>query len=686
MIGHLRFAPNILSRLGEELSPNPEQGLIELVKNSYDADADFCEVELEHVLVPGGMIRLKDNGDGMTADDILGGFLLLGQSRKKRDRVTNRGRLPVGDKGLGRLAALRLGQRVLVRSRSKTEPKIEHRLEINWQDFDEADSVDQVNIQIIETPTDLDKGTDIEIYDLKTPFSEADVKRLTREMVLLSDPFGDSNGFNVKLSSEEFKDFAKKVQEKYFVDAEYLLEAEVKDDGTGVCQVENGLGVIEFKMETLSDKKTKKIKAYKTPPCKLQIWVFHRGGTFSGKSASITDLKKWLDAVGGVHIYHRGVRVRPYGDPGADWLDMSQMRTSHPEERPSANNVVGRVIIEDPTHQFDQPTNRVGFVENIAFEQLRTFARDALNWMADKRLSRLEETRKTNTQTARKPSKKIEAFSNLEAALEDLPKEQQQVARDAAIEYAKVREQEVLSLQEDLQLYRSLATAGTTSATLAHEAEKPIDSIKTVAETIKRRGQKLLPDQYSAEFEPSIKRLHEIRDSLQTYAKFPLWHLKSIKRKAGRVDIVDTWQKVIELFRPVLADRKIEVISNFSDQPLLIQGSIALVEAIAINLLTNSERALTRPNSPMINRKIKISTKIIGLFIVITHTDNGPGIETLDLDEIWLPGKSAYGGTGFGLTIVRDSLLDLGGTISAKIKGKFGGAEFQISLPWVHGK
>ena len=39
---NFKFSPDILIRLGEELISNPEHGIIELVKNSYDADAiDF---------------------------------------------------------------------------------------------------------------------------------------------------------------------------------------------------------------------------------------------------------------------------------------------------------------------------------------------------------------------------------------------------------------------------------------------------------------------------------------------------------------------------------------------------------------------------------------------------------------------------------------------------------------------
>ena len=52
------------------------------------------------------------------------------------------------------------------------------------------------------------------------------------------------------------------------------------------------------------------------------------------------------------------------------------------------------------------------------------------------------------------------------------------------------------------------------------------------------------------------------------------------------------------------------------------------------------------------------------------------------MDEIWLPGRtSTPGGTGLGLTIVRDSVTDLGGQVHAIAKGELGGAEIVVALP-----
>src|SRR4051812_48355969 len=104
---HLKFSPDILRRLGEELIPHPDQGIIELVRNSYDADAAVCTVTLENTQnQAAGTISVCDDGDGMELDEIRNGWLLIGRSSKKGERMTRLGRRPVGNKGLGRLAAL----------------------------------------------------------------------------------------------------------------------------------------------------------------------------------------------------------------------------------------------------------------------------------------------------------------------------------------------------------------------------------------------------------------------------------------------------------------------------------------------------------------------------------------------------------------------------------------------------
>ena len=65
-----RFSSDILRRLGEELNPHADQGILELVKNAYDADARRCTVELRGIDKPGGTIIITDDGVGMDGETI----------------------------------------------------------------------------------------------------------------------------------------------------------------------------------------------------------------------------------------------------------------------------------------------------------------------------------------------------------------------------------------------------------------------------------------------------------------------------------------------------------------------------------------------------------------------------------------------------------------------------------------
>lgn len=125
---HFKFSPKILQRLGEELVPNPDQGIIELVKNSYEADATECTVKVVNTSALGGSIIISDNGVGMDKEAISEGWLVLGRSKKANREVTRLGRLPVGNKGLGRLAALQQDSQVILKTRPKDKPGIEYSL------------------------------------------------------------------------------------------------------------------------------------------------------------------------------------------------------------------------------------------------------------------------------------------------------------------------------------------------------------------------------------------------------------------------------------------------------------------------------------------------------------------------------------------------------------------------------
>src|SRR5688572_12110687 len=107
----------LISILGDQLISSKWVGVIELVKNCYDADADEVFVRFLNFDMEGEspVIEIEDDGDGMTLDIIRDVWMKpatpykLNQKKSKQNRYTNKGRLMQGDKGVGRFAIYKLG-------------------------------------------------------------------------------------------------------------------------------------------------------------------------------------------------------------------------------------------------------------------------------------------------------------------------------------------------------------------------------------------------------------------------------------------------------------------------------------------------------------------------------------------------------------------------------------------------
>lgn len=654
-----RFAPSILARLGEELVPNPDQGLIELVKNSYDADASTCEIELIDITTTGGSIRIIDDGLGMSESDIRNGWLVLGKSGKDQT-LTSRGRLPVGEKGLGRLAALRLGRSAVLKTRPESEPGVQYTVKFDWDEFDRAAVVEEVPIEIQPGTTDLPPGTSIEISDLRASLGRMDTKRLARALLLLSDPFASDSGFRPTLISKEFVDLELLVSDSYFGEADFHLIAHLDDNGHATAQV------VDYRGEPLWHEAPVELnpgQTYRAPKARFDLYHFNLSGkAFTAKSVTLGEVRDWLEVVGGVHLYHRNIRVRPYGDPGHDWLELNLRRVRSPELRPSTNNSIGSVIVEDPDEELQQKTDRSGFIENRGFSELRDFAMDAVDWMA---VMRLKEREKRREESKRETAKKKEsAKSKVDKAVAGLPDKQRKPLETAINRLERAREKEVGSLRDELQLYRTLSTVGTTVAVFAHETASPLERMENQTRTIARRAKALAPDQYDAKLARPIGLLERAITALRSYTLLPLRLLQRDKRRLGAIKIHETIESVLDTFGPFLDDAQITVKTEFIDTDLRVTGRPASLESILANLLTNAVVALKSPDRPRRAREIRVSTALSGDQALIRVADTGPGIRDIDPDEIWLPGRTTKtDGTGIGLTIVMDEVADLGGHI-----------------------
>jgi signal transduction histidine kinase len=182
----------IVWRLGAELFTDSIQALLELVKNSYDADATKVRVEIERPInTPpnghfGGRITITDDGHGMTEEAIRAGWLVLSASPKREQKaqgiLTDKyHRMPLGDKGLGRLGSQLLGRRLRLLSRPtdlrKPKPPltVEHDVAIDFGKFEQGSLLTDIQ-PLWTTSSDVNRewsgirpwGTVLQIEDLWT--------------------------------------------------------------------------------------------------------------------------------------------------------------------------------------------------------------------------------------------------------------------------------------------------------------------------------------------------------------------------------------------------------------------------------------------------------------------------------------------------------------------------------------
>jgi len=676
-----RFAPDILRRLGEELNPHPAFGLIELVKNAYDADARECHVRLDRIDADGGSVEVIDDGDGMTVDQIKGGWLVIGRSEKERRSRTRLGRIPVGSKGLGRLAALRLGYFASLETRPRTNGHA-YALGIDWNRFDAASLIEEVDLEIKRLPPSsrANVGTTIKLAGLRDRIGRSEVKRLARAMLLLADPFGDNaHGFQPRLSAEEFVDLEKLVSRRYFDQATFHLIAKLDKQGKASARL------LDFRGETLftashGDLVGKGEHGFECPPLEFDFWTFLLNrSTFANLTVTIHEVRDWLTEFGGVHIYHNGIRVSPYGDPGHDWLSMNLSRVRSPEERPSTNNSIGRVRINDPNQTLLQKTDRSGFIETELFDEVRRFAREALEWMAVRRLELAEKRRLAARTQAPKATDKSKR--SLDKVISAAPPKLRQQLQQAAATYDRSRDKEVNELKKEVQLYRTLSTAGITAATFAHESTgNPLKVIQASLSTIERRAKDLLGDDYTRSIKAAVDRIQASINGLAVLDATTLSLLENDKRRPSKVDVHKVVESLVQAFQPFFSIRHVSVETELAEGSPYLLGSEAAVESVVTNLINNSLVALE--NKGQSNRRLLIRTAVSETTLRLAVLDSGDGIRDIRLSEIWLPGKTTRkNGTGLGLTIVRDTVSDLGGNVGAIESSSLGGAEVYVELP-----
>lgn len=434
LTNHHSFRPKarLLVLMGEQLIGSPRLALFELVKNAYDADATHVSVSLS-LDNPQPRILVQDDGDGMSFEDIRDIWLVPGADHKLLAKHANKrspelGRLPLGEKGLGRFAVHKLGDVIKLVTRKKNE-NYESVVIIDWEQLSKQNFLSDVQVKIEKrSPKTFLKqthGTKIWIDKLRQiEWSRGDVRRMYRQVTSICSPFGAPTDFQVDLTVPgregdltgipSYQDILDRAiwKFKFELTADGILSWSyefvnhlkgVKLEGRTAAANTTRLLVRSPNRDLLGDSSISRDERVMVDSSFMQdigfvsgeFYVFDRDKEVLARMPETQLIKLFLDESGGIRVYRDGMRVYNYGERGDDWLGLDLRRVNVPAARISRNIVVGAIhLTQEGSTGLTEKTNREGFSESDALDRLKRVVLGAISIFEIERRSDKERLRK----------------------------------------------------------------------------------------------------------------------------------------------------------------------------------------------------------------------------------------------------------------------------------------------------
>lgn len=391
----------VAMQLGRESISSSIVAIIELVKNAYDADATKVDIKFVGLDTTSPSIVIEDNGSGMTKDDLLDHWMLIGtQNKLVAKKSEKKKRILIGEKGLGRLGLDRLCHKTIIQSFTRNDSHgIE--LEIDWAKYegvdDRLEKIEHDYYSILKEIPDTytgktikyTKGTRLILQDLKDNWTLEYLMNLKQELSLLISPFAGINDFRINLESGMgWNDIDGNVTSTDIVEAaEWKIRASIDDEDKVTYNFSSPIhkkNSYQFEPTLWKEFINKPGSFPRCGPLSMTIYFYPRQEVELGKlKLTTSQIKSFLDSNQGIRIYRDNFRVSPYGQPDGegDWLKLSFRRQASPGGvsqsgyRAGYNQVVGSVFIKREVNKtlYDQ-TNREGILEGDGFNDLKTFA------------------------------------------------------------------------------------------------------------------------------------------------------------------------------------------------------------------------------------------------------------------------------------------------------------------------
>lgn len=666
----------LMSQLGEQLIKDENIAVLELIKNSYDADAKNVKVTLKNIDDPeAAIIIIEDNGDGMSLDIVKNCWMEPGTDYKENklkqmideDVRSPLNRLPMGEKGIGRFGVHKLGNKITLITRSMGCNEVY--LQIDWTDFQASKYLSDVPIKVTErkpTRNYLDsspKGTIIIIEKLKCRWNKSKVRELYRSVNSLNSPFKSLDSFEVKFETDK-EEWLEGLLQYSDIKDYVLFTAKMTLSGDKILNYNykfkpwKSMGKLDERnipiptmdmFEVVKEKNDKgkivrifkpiNLNDYNIGEVEIQLYSFDlETPILKLELSDISGIKKYLGTNGGIFVYRDNIRIYSAGED--DWLELESARVNAPVDKISNNQVIGSVnISREHSSALKEKTNREGFIEDSAYDTFKKAVQFAVH--------KFERDRAVDKQDLKKYYGATSKFEPVMAQVSFLKEKVKTKISDEKLkkEIFGCLQNIEKDYQHITEVYQKSSSAGLSMSIVLHEIDKVISELEHA----------IIEDDSSDHVRSLVSRLGSLTDGYASVVKSKSIKLFDIKKMIEQsLFLVD--------FRLIAHDIAVERQYLKSKTDFKVKGNESLIVSSIINIIDNAIWWMNFAKVSVKKMYFDITRDIPG-YLSIVIADNGKGF-TIPTEIVTRPFiTDKPGGMGLGLHLASELMKQHGGNL-----------------------
>ena len=689
-----RFDISTFRLIGRDLITDRVTALFELVKNCYDANAQNVQVIFENVNAGEGqaVIRIEDDGYGMSFEDVRDKWMVIGTSSKRSQPYTPApfNRKCVGEKGIGRFAVDKLGDFVSIITKKKGDDKW-LKVDIDWAAYyhgmNEGTELrlftDMENSYSYIEAKDLDlSGTKLVVSNLRETWTKRDIEHLIREISKIVSPFANLiYPFQVTVQAAEYgikQDAVRTLTDFEMATVAFELNYDTDSRTQQSIYFNADKNTFDYHLIPLKSFGGVKMKVY-----------------FFDDAARRTYRKAFPnEPIDGFKVYRDGIIATPFADTNEkadlkrDVLGIDKRLWQDIFNRVSSREFVGIIEItskENP--KIIDATNRQDFVDNEEYRELKKFILIQLDALQDYKIA-IRKAKRDRTDVGLKTASDdintlISAFDDIvikKPELKPVVKPLLEQAKKTGISVKNAINEQKKAMEENIRkenIFMSLMSLQQFAVTITHAVRTTLNQIRDRVEFFYNYypdpEEEELFKLYAKEMYERFKVLNKVIDYMLSYSQSNI--------APEEVNLQEAFREIVSGYESVFSRNGIALQTDFSEK-IVLNTNRQFFRDILQNLIDNSIKAVATTEQKIIRCSYEVKNDMLEIYV----SDTGIGIPPESREQVfalYYTTTEGQGGAGVGLYIVKTRVESMQGTVSV-VKSEFGnvGTTIKISIPF----